>query len=880
MKQQVQVVWQHGPVEGAIDVTHGQLARLSLIGSRGRIRGGEFSVTSAGNVRLLIDCADTVTREGANATRVTVNAAKNPFTFFLRDVTRKCPVYIPAYGVVVTVPAEKRSYTDIAKEITDRGLVSTEAAIEDAPEETYSEACKRNRVESCPTWLGLSRDMRFFRVHHQIPGRTEGGFLNYGCFGAVEPYFHATAAQIEESEQRPYRLLFYIGPGSSCRIDITRRLDEGCLPILRAEQREDEVTYNVTAFATLETHPLASSRVRGSDWQAVYPNSCGNMLKPDDVEKLRGLLDVEMRGREEEVVCCIRVVAENHGSVPHYAWFKGLRMTDTKRHSYNSRRGESSVGPNRVYAIHRLNGRAMPEEEVAVLLQPGQSAVLEMLAPHQPISAARAKRLAKLDLEAHLNACRKFWRQKLAAGAQIHVPEPAIDERIRAGLLHCDLVTLGKEASGPLMPTIGWYGPIGSESSPIIQFFDSMGWHKLAERSMDFFLERQRPDGFIQNFAGYQLETGPALWTMGEHYRYTHDDAWVKRIQPRLLKACEYLLAWRERNKRPELRGRGYGLLDGKVADPEDFFHSFMLNGLSYLGIRHVAEMLAKVAPAQSKRLNRESDAFRKDIRKAFYESLARSPAIPLGDGTWVPSVPPWAEYPGPVSLYADGGLWQTHGVFGGRDSLIGSLYLVISEVLDPHESGTDFLLKMHQQLFTVANAGMSQPYYCRHDHIHMMRGEVKPFLKTYYNQMTALQDRETYTFWEHYFHAGQHKTHEEGWFLMQTRWMLWFEEGDTLSLLRAIPRDWLADGQTLRLDNVVSYFGPLSLQVESQLGQNQMSAHVVCNGTRRPKTVTLRLPHPDGRKATAVEGGRYDPATETVSIATFTGQARITIRF
>ena len=75
---------------------------------------------------------------------------------------------------------------------------------------------------------------------------------------------------------------------------------------------------------------------------------------------------------------------------------------------------------------------------------------------------------------------------------------------------------------------------------------------------------------------------------------------------------------------------------------------------------------------------------------------MARSPVVPVGNGAWVPSVPPWAEYRGPVALYAEGGNWFTHGVFGGRDSLIGALYLVISEVLDAHEIGTQFMLKMH----------------------------------------------------------------------------------------------------------------------------------------------------------------------------------------
>jgi hypothetical protein len=407
-----------------------------------------------------------------------------------------------------------------------------------------------------------------------------------------------------------------------------------------------------------------------------------------------------------------------------------------------------------------------------------------------------------------------------------------------------------------------------------------MRWHNVAERSLQFFLDRQRADGFIQNFGGYQLETGPALWSMGEHFRYTRDTAWVRRIKSKLVKSCDFLLAWRDRNKRPELRGRGYGLMDGKVADPEDFFHSFMLNALSYVGIARVAEMLKEVDPTQSKRLAKEAAEFKKDIRIAYYESMARSPAFPMGDGTWLPSVPPWAEYRGALAMYADGGEWATHGAFGARDSLIGSLYLVTGEVLAPEEIGTEVLLRMHQQLFTVKNAGLSQPYYCRHDQIHLLRGEVKEFLKTYYNQFTALQDRQTYTFWEHYFHASQHKTHEEGWFLMQTRWMLWLEQGDTLRLMNAIPRRWLENGKQIALKNVATYFGPLTVGIESKIATGVIEADVQCTGARHPSTVVIRLPHPGQRKPTRVEGGTYDPATESVRVARFTGRAKIRLFF
>ena len=149
-----------------------------------------------------------------------------------------------------------------------------------------------------------------------------------------------------------------------------------------------------------------------------------------------------------------------------------------------------------------------------------------------------------------------------------------------------------------------------------------------------------------------------------------------------------------------------------------------------------------------------------------------------------------------------------------------------------------------------------------------------------YYNQFTALQDRETYSFWEHYFHVSQHKTHEEAWFLMQTRWMLWLEEGDLLRLLSAIPRAWLADGQTISLKRVASYFGPLSFTVESQLDRRRIVASLECAGKHKPATVLVRLPHPEGRKAIKVEGGVYDAARETVRIAPFKGKAALAVYY
>src|SRR5207249_4573088 len=115
-------------------------------------------------------------------------------------------------------------------------------------------------------------------------------------------------------------------------------------------------------------------------------------------------------------------------------------------------------------------------------------------------------------------------------------------------------------------------------------------------------------------------------------------------------------------------------------------------------------------------------------------------------------------------------------------------------------------------------NVAFSQPYYSPHPWVHLRRGEVKQFLKAYYNGFASLADRETYSFWEHYFHASPHKTHEESWFLMQTRWMLYMEQGQTLKLLPGVPRAWLGNGKGIELVDAATYLGPLSFSLRSSL--------------------------------------------------------------
>lgn len=876
-RKQIAIEWRDGEMAGRVLVKNGTVVDGRAARGKGSFEAERLRFAGEGSFRLELDIEETAGPTAKPAV-VTIDTGINPFSFFLRDVGSRYPIYIPKYGVAATVREDERTYADIERDVRARGLVANLDRIAMAPEESYEEAARHTLDLDCQTWLGLARDMRIFGFGLRGTGGEER------LWDWVQPRFHGHEVALPENNDKPVLYRFLLGRGIGCVRDITRRLEEGTLPIVHATMVDEDIRYDTTAFVSCETSPLTAETVRGTHYLVADRYGHGHMFTEEQAERCGQLLPDEL-SREEETVFYFRAAATNTAEVPRYAWFKNVVpnayvFNNDNHYTFDGQTGFAQWADDRVCSVSKLNGKPLAGEETALLIEPGETAVFEFYLPHRPISRQRAERLIRQDFAARREECRHYWQGKLSEAAQVRLPEKRIEEMVQAGLLHLDLVSYGSEPDGTIVPTIGVYTAIGSESAPIVQFMDSMGWHKTARRSLQFFLDKQHDDGLIQNFNGYMLETGAALWSLGEHYRYTCDERWVAEIKPQLLKARAYIAAWRSRNMNDELRGRGYGMLEGKTADPEDPYHSFMLNGYAYIGLSRLAEMLAASDPSLSGAIRAEAEALKADIRSAFFQAQARSPVVPIGDGSWVPTAPPWVEHTGPLSLYAEGGKWQTHGSVVARDSLLGPLYLVLQEAIAPEDTAVDFLLHYHNELMYSRNVALSQPYYSIHPWVHLKRGEVKQFLKAYYNGFAGLADRQTYTFWEHYWHASPHKTNEEAWFLMQTRWMLYMEEGDTLKLLPGVPRKWLANGSVIELRNAASYFGAFSLRVASELDKGTIGATIRCPSGRAPAAVLLRLPHPSGAKPTVVTGGVYDERRETVRVDAFAGSAEVKLHF
>lgn len=872
MKKAISVIWKKPGMTGRLETVN-----------EGKLNISEFALAKNEN-RLEVELKNGQLDPGAFATIIVVRT-ENPFSFFARDVRKDMPIYVRDYEVIVTEADDKRTYEEIIKAITAEGRQTELERLESQPEENFEKADKKARNMRVPTWLGIGRDFRMFEaIPHQVD--SDGRMWD-----TLAPKYHHSAVQYKEMGEKWIEYDYFAGRGIGHQYKLTRWLEDKVLPILNVCNDDGSVKYYQKIFVTLEKKELTDRNVRGTHFLVEDMYAAGSMRSPELQKKAEELRDGELY-RDEETVAYIKVEAVNVSSAPKYCF---MRLPSPNVHGCP----ELSVYPigydngcsyftetGRVFMVSTLNGKPFTQTDSSVLLAPGEKATYICKIPHSPISKERAIALLATDYDEKLAECKKYWQKKLDRVAQIKLPDKRIEEMMKAGFLHFDLVCFGKNPSGTVTPVVGVYGPIGTESTPIIQYLESIGDNKLAARAIDYFVKKQLPSGFIQNFGGYMSETGPAIWNMAEHFKYTHDIEYLKSVKDSMIRACDYIKQWMDQYRDESLRGKGYGMISGKVADCEKPFQSFMLNAGTYGGLKSVAEVLEYIDKAEAKRIGAIAEDLRKNIIESLSENIATSPVIPLSDGSWCPSMSLWPNEGnnGPLSLFAHGGIAYTHGSMVIQDGLLGGdMYMVMNGVLPADHQYIKFMRDIFTETFAVDNVGYSQPYYGQQPYGNIIRGEVGAYISEFYNLVACMADRETYTFWEHTWQCSPHKTHEEGWFMMRCRWMLYMDEFGRFDLLGAVPRAWLKDGEEIVFDGMMTRYGKLSVKVRSDIdhsGKIAADIKLVSNGFACPKEISIRLPHPEKRKAVKVSGGKYCPDCEKVFIEKFNGEAHVEVEF
>jgi hypothetical protein len=790
-------------------------------------------------------------------------------SFFLRDVNPDRPMVARDLGLAVTAMEDTRTFMELLDALGK-------------PPGLPDELCMDEGMASCPgmvapVWLGLGGDARVFLVSHSE---------DHGCWGCVIPFrYHKNLFQNDDEK---VEWDFCVGRGSQYRHEITRRLEEGVLPIVHSKQSEPSIEYDLVMFATVDTCDMAENPPRGTNWQAAYLSCMGCMYPKDKQDELDDLLRSEMVARADQPVYCLQVTARNTGKAPAYAWYRmpmykpGFlppmypAFAEANKSLVLDPHTGLCLEGNRVFSLNRLNGGALPNEEISVLVEPGASVVFEAYVPFVPIPKARLKRLREHTFQDLHRDCREYWVSRLAGYPRWKLPESGLDERLRAGVQHLAMNTLGERErkDSPLLATVGVYAPIGTESTPILWFLDSMGQHDTVRRCLDYFFAVQREDGYIQSFNFYDAETGPVLGNVWRHFLITGDRDWALRIQDGVRRGCYYLIERRRKEMAGQTPGSpGFGMISGKTADPDEYFSQFVLNAQAADGLAGAVKLL-RILGDDVTEINAEAEALKETTRRGFDRAWADAPLVPTAEGDWVPMIGPWPGPRGEVSLYAERDRWFTHGSFHMRALMF--LHLVCWNIIEADDWRIAALMRGLEHNVLLDFTGPSQPYGRRSDFWYAATGQVEKFTQLFYRQVARLQDRETYTFWEHYYKLSSQKTHEEAWFLQQMSWMICFEEGGGLTLLKMAPLVWFSPGGGIQIEAIHTCFGTVSL--EMKVNDDLLTVRIGREDgpILRPERLGLRIPRSIFGEA---DIGSYNSGTEILDLDPRTGDLRFKVK-
>jgi hypothetical protein len=315
----------------------------------------------------------------------------------------------------------------------------------------------------------------------------------------------------------------------------------------------------------------------------------------------------------------------------------------------------------------------------------------------------------------------------------------------------------------------------------------------------------------------------------------------------------------------PHSRGWEYGFLPaGALEDVGDHCYWLSTNSLTWRGVHHAAEALAAIGYPDAPRLQKEAEAYGKDLVKGFETMRQHTPLVRLRDGRWVPSYP--------SRLYLRGRDWGWI-----REILEGSVYLLISGLYAADSPQAGWILDDYQDNrypvppygYPIPNlednwfdcAGISiQPNLLAGLIPFLERDQPEHYIWMFFNAWAACYSEEINAMVEHPFpflgfsNCAHYKTSDEANAVNWLRYMFVYTTGGTLHLGRALPRDWFSQGTPLRAQGIETRYGKVSVEYLPHLGENKIEASAQLDLRSQPEKVLLRIRHPEKRPMLSVK--------------------------
>ena len=777
----------------------------------------------------------------------------------VEDAIKAGGVYVRDLGLYVTTATAPQSLAEYRDSIATRKTILER--VREMPDQTLAQAMEKthNPVQDLgPMLLSLACDNR------KVIANRDGA-IQFAPYGDEPVDKKGTFAP-------SHRLATRFGSGKS--EDVKRSLRGAWLPAPEIVVNDGGVAYTQCTFVAPAGEPLATA--------PLWLNS-----KP---------------------LCVVEYRVENPGDAPADASLL-LSLAEGDKKCLADKVEEGAIFARAGDLIALADARA--GAPLACTVNADGITISGKLAPHAAAHCYVYIPLWKIAAETfqpttaperNFENLTRYWNEALAASMQIEIPEPFLADVIRASQVHCLLAARNDQDGRNVAAWIGSdrYGPLESEAHSLILGMDLVGQEEFARRSLDYFVKRYSPQGYLTT--GYTLMgTGWHLWTLARHYELTADTKWLEVIAPQVSAACQWIAAQLEKTRQmkdPEAYPEIGLMPPGVGADWNRFAYRFAIQAHFCAGLRDAARTLAAIKFPTANREIEAAAQYQKDLLRAYKWNQVRTPAWQLSTGAYVPA------YSG--MLY---GFGETGEIIPGEDGNrswaydveLGAHHLIPLGIIDANSADADEIInhmedhwflhagmgdypaeKNEEDWFNLGGFSKVQPYYTRNAEICAARDDVKPFIRSYFNAMASLISRENLSFWEHFHNTGAwNKTHETGWFLVQTRTMYVNERGDELWLAPFVPSAWLEDGKAVSVKKAPTKFGPVNFGIKSSIAKGVIEATVDPPTRTQPAAIVIRLRHPQGAqmKSVTVNGKPhkdFDPAKECVRIKSVTGRLAI----
>lgn len=475
--------------------------------------------------------------------------------------------------------------------------------------------------------------------------------------------------------------------------------------------------------------------------------------------------------------------------------------------------------------------------------------------------------------------CDKVWQNILNDGMTIETPEEYVNNAWRSlvaatfSLINGNLIFYSagnqyeklyeQEGSAAMLALLG-YG------------------HETDARRLMVPLLKFTRKGLEFHQAGHKLDD------VCRYYWQTRDADFVRSIRPLWQKEVDLLAEHRSPTNGLYPREQYCGDIPTPV-------FSLNSNAKGWRALRDTSALLDALGDsAEAGRVRKIADDFRRDILVAVKKSK-------VDDSGFVPNALLGEELPyGAITSSRMGSYWNLMA-----NNILGT------EVFgqgDPEETGLMHYFQEHGGLcmglvrarawpgFWTGSANLNPLYGWFYVRTLLRRDEPERALVSFYGMLAAGLTPDTFTCgeacalqpldqWGRQFYCPPNSA-GNAFFLQMLRSLLvqdWDlnDDGqpDTLRLLFATPRRWLADGQTITVEHAPTAFGPVSLRVQSLLSRGLAVADVSLPDRNPPDHCALRLRLPGGWRAVSASAQGKDLSVDhdgTVDLSGMKGHMKL----